>query len=686
MKGICIEPNNERIRLKFLLLCITGIFIFVPFNTNAQAQSGTNNAHALIIAIGNYPYERTGWRKLSSLNDIPYIKKILKDQGFPEDNISILKDDEATKKGILNAFNDLINKVKRGDVVVIHISSHGEQVADNENKDETDGLDECIVPYDAISPEMSEDFIKDQANYLRDDEFGVIIDDLRMKVGPGGDVIVFLDNCFSGSGTRGTAIIRGDQPPLVPKDFKKSYRSKTVDRYVFNDKPVTHNENSMAGYTVISASKSSENNYETTDENGNGVGSLTYNISKAFQQLENQTTYRTLFARIVSLMQATVPNQNPTLEGTGVDRLLFGGKYISQKTYFEVSKIEEESITVEAGIFAGMDKGAKVEFYPAGTIDPGIAEKTGSGWVSNATAFQSSVISTDSIKETNPKNIWVFLKESVFAMKPVRLQIFVNPKQWMRGKYSLECFTAEEEIVIKNALCDFPQVIFSDTPDLIYKKGIEKDKLIIASTGSTYKNITNGNTEELKKTIKQFTQYKFLQIDIPNANIQFEIKLIPVKMGIPDTTLLNNPDNKGVPEFKLGETLSLWVKNKGKDPVYFNILDLQPDGIFRCLLPNKEKKIYKEDLFIPAGVSLFDFKKFRIELNPPHGLEVFKIFVSTSPLDLESITQYEGSARGNLAPFEKLLNNSYEGTRGAKLAVPASEGSTFSYPFKILER
>jgi hypothetical protein len=112
-------------------------------------------------------------------------------------------------------------------VVVIHFSSHGEQVADT-NGDEADGYDEAIVSYNAalITQEMASgaaargtltkaQFDKLQANYFRDDEFGAYIQQLRAKLGKNGDVVVFMDNCHSGTGTRGSAKVRGGKAALT---------------------------------------------------------------------------------------------------------------------------------------------------------------------------------------------------------------------------------------------------------------------------------------------------------------------------------------------------------------------------------------------------------------------------------------------------------------------------------------
>ena len=257
---------------KTLLLAIVIFAIF--YNANAI------NKHALIIAIGNYPTEKTGWSQISSNRDVVFIKNALTNQNFDPTNISILEDQNATMKGISSALEKLIAGANKGDVALIHISSHGEQVQDD-NGDETDGLDEAIVTYDAIAPsKASRDkipFSKAQADYLRDDLFGDYINRLREKLGPKGDVIVLIDACHSGTGTRGFAKVRGGEPALIGNDFN-SKPSTTKDNGVFKEK--SGGEDQLATYIVFSAARAEELNYESLGDDQEWMGSLTYAVRK----------------------------------------------------------------------------------------------------------------------------------------------------------------------------------------------------------------------------------------------------------------------------------------------------------------------------------------------------------------------------------------------------------------------
>ncbi|MFT7592425.1 MAG: hypothetical protein ACI9UJ_002362 [bacterium] len=175
----------------FLLICLLALASFLQ----AQTKRG------LIVAIGDYPETGSNpdWPDISSINDIPLIRSALQKQGFQSENINVIKNEEATKKGIVEAIRKLTSSCQKGDINILHFSSHGQQIEDD-NKDEIDGYDEAIVPYGAPA-EYKDGY--DFSQHLRDDELESLLMELRLKAGPHGDVIMFADACHSGTVSRG---------------------------------------------------------------------------------------------------------------------------------------------------------------------------------------------------------------------------------------------------------------------------------------------------------------------------------------------------------------------------------------------------------------------------------------------------------------------------------------------------
>ena len=158
--------------MRFCLLLSMTIF----FHTIAIAQT----KHALILAIDKY--EHSEWKSLHSNIDAAVIKTALTRRGFDINNITTIQNEKATHRGITDGLNTFIKKenIKAGDIVVIQISSHGLQLEDDNGDEAADGLDECIVSYDAVYDKDPKNYKKIQANYFRDDEFGVFIQQLKI--------------------------------------------------------------------------------------------------------------------------------------------------------------------------------------------------------------------------------------------------------------------------------------------------------------------------------------------------------------------------------------------------------------------------------------------------------------------------------------------------------------------------
>ncbi len=103
-----------------------------------SVKPGTGATYALLIGIRYFQ------ARISEIgaaeDDTDAFAQTLRDLGVPRGNISVLKSQEATKRNILAALNDLSQKAGKTDKVVLFISSHGAPPS------MSSGLG--IVPYD----------------------------------------------------------------------------------------------------------------------------------------------------------------------------------------------------------------------------------------------------------------------------------------------------------------------------------------------------------------------------------------------------------------------------------------------------------------------------------------------------------------------------------------------------------
>ncbi|HEX4375487.1 MAG TPA: caspase family protein [Puia sp.] len=667
----------------FLAKKVISAVIFLLLSTQSFSQPETITKHALIFAIGDYP-ESGGWPKISSLHDVSYIQNVLQNQGFLENNIKIVADSNASIAGIKNAFEELIKTVNAGDVVVIHFSCHGERVeADNNNK--IDGLDESVVTFNAISPLKSKNYQKDQAQYFRGHVLGSYLKKLRIKLGSSGDLIVFMDDCYSGSGTRGVARKRGGEIPFVSSTFDPKKHIQSDSSSLYKEEIISNDdEKKMASYEVFSATMPNEPDYETTDETTNtDVGSLTYAIAKSFENLRlgsTYPTYRALFANIQSIMNVKVRDQHPLLEGNGNDRVIFGGKFKYQMAYTEISEIDKANnqIVIKAGAVAGLNEGAEIAVYPSGTLDTTKAIALARGKIYKSENFSSTAIIDNNLSIKTPAEGWVFVTAHSYNIKPVSIKIIQG-----KSKNPDENFSSKDITEIKKYLSGLSFVQFNDNPEMIIVKGKSSDSLKTAN-GYLFSAIKNMVDDSLivKEKLEAYARYKFLQTLHSQVNgVSVEIELVPLVNGKPDTAAAKSRMKNNIFVAYESEKLTLEIKNTGTRDVYVNILDMQPDGIINPVLPNSRLSfpIYSHDLKILVGEEYFLPREDFIVVSPPYGTEVFKIFASEKEINLENISTTKGGARGGMMTvMEKLVNNSYGLSRGAQSSSNTNADATAS--------
>ena len=250
---------------------ITYLLLLLSLSVTAQTK------RALVIGLGEQ--QDKAWNKINGDKDVPLVQGMLKSAGFK--TVTTLVNRQATKTGIIGAFKKMTASCKQGDVVYIHYSGHGQQMTDVHN-DEKDGLDECWIPYDA--------YRKASATYhgekhLTDDELNAYLNAIRHKIGAKGKLLVVIDACHSGDGTRGDndEVVRGVEDTLVVDSLngRGLYETFEMLKSLFmgdNDKEKIINAKAKPKpwaerWITISACRSDQVNVEMKSP---AVGKLTY--------------------------------------------------------------------------------------------------------------------------------------------------------------------------------------------------------------------------------------------------------------------------------------------------------------------------------------------------------------------------------------------------------------------------
>lgn len=253
------------------------IIIFVTLIALLGAQSiYAETKRALLIGISDYGNEKEDpekWSNINGANDIELLTPLFKNQGF---KVTTLTDKQATHDGIIKSIKDLAKNCKKGDIVYLHFSMHGQPFEDL-NGDEEDGWDEALIPVDAEMKYV--EGVYEGTNHLLDDELEVYFDNIRSKLGPSGKLYVILDACHSGEASRG-----GSEPIRGTKDgFTRSGKEyKPNKSQVTNDYFLVKTKEGQSPVTFLEACRSYQVNKEIRDkETDIWYGSLSYYIAKA---------------------------------------------------------------------------------------------------------------------------------------------------------------------------------------------------------------------------------------------------------------------------------------------------------------------------------------------------------------------------------------------------------------------
>lgn len=181
--------------MKHAFLCLMLLML-------SPSSAGAKVHRALIFGLGEQADKR--WGKIHGDNDVYYVERMLRSMGYTD--IRTLKNRQATKQALVAAFESLAARCRKGDIVYIHYSGHGQLMTDL-NGDEAlrwDGRhaqwDEAWIPYDAYMVYGKEDRGE---KHFSDDEVAELLMKIRSKIGSGGQITVVVDACHSGDATCG---------------------------------------------------------------------------------------------------------------------------------------------------------------------------------------------------------------------------------------------------------------------------------------------------------------------------------------------------------------------------------------------------------------------------------------------------------------------------------------------------
>lgn len=193
---LALEPNNPKL---YNLPRAVAAAEEPVATAKTRARLRAPSHRALLVGLNDYP--DSSMRLEGCVNDAYLMSSVLQGAGFKPDNIRMVLDKRATRAGIEERLDWLLDGARAGDQRLFYYSGHGAQLPTYGDGDKVDRKDESLVPYDF-------DWSTDKA--FTDDQFHDLYSQLPYET----KFMAIFDCCHSGGLTRGSmARVRGINPP-----------------------------------------------------------------------------------------------------------------------------------------------------------------------------------------------------------------------------------------------------------------------------------------------------------------------------------------------------------------------------------------------------------------------------------------------------------------------------------------
>jgi hypothetical protein len=248
---------------------------------------------------------------------------------------------QAERQKVINAFRAHFKEAGPDDVAVFYFSGHGSQEAADERfwHLEPDHLNETLVCSDSVD--------------LADKDLAVLIDEAASR---GAHVLVILDACHSGSGTR-DAPRRGVR--RAPRDARRRLPGSSLSaRAARGITELGAGLPPTGRHVLLAACQDNEESIELPFPD-RPAGVFTYCLLEALAAASGMPTYHDLAKRIHLRMEHCVADQCPSLETTHPEdrhRPFLGGAVTGRPRCFTATCHPEDEWVIDAGELHGIPR------------------------------------------------------------------------------------------------------------------------------------------------------------------------------------------------------------------------------------------------------------------------------------------------------------------------------------------
>jgi Caspase domain/Domain of unknown function (DUF4384) len=638
---------------------------------------------ALLVGINNYPQGVTSLK--GCVNDTFLQRELLIHRfGFNPKDILILTNSQATRKGILTAFEEhLIKQAKQGDVVLFHYSGHGSRINDQPSCDEialklsNQCTNSTLVPIDARNQGDSQTVVGDIMGHT----LFLLMSALKTE-----NVTVVLDSCHSGGGKRGNLIVRSHNTLdlLEPSQEELEYQRQWLGRLKLSPQEFIERRRKSVAKGIVIASAKREQLAVDTIFNDFYAGAFTYLFTQyLWQQTGNESLQKTIInvgrsTTLLAYKQGSI--QNPEFESNLNTRNVNPSTYFSNFSSPSADAVITKVNNDEVEIWLGGLESQSLEAFNAGAIFTILDAKGGEKGLVKLES-RSGLIGRGKILSPSGLRIepGTLLQERTRGI-PEKLTLKIGIDDISLDKNIIE--QAKQSLQNISHIQPLPlgqeevQYIFGRMTEVKYQELKKKqilnlpavdsfglflptlDKIIPNSFGSANETVS-ASINRLKPKFKSLFASRIVKQMLGNTNTsrvavtasitiagnkKVMAETFPIRglakistsnnIKKPTIKIANSPDSS-LPRLPLGTQVAFQIKSYESVPLYISILVIDAAGDMAIIYPNDWSASEgaallsaEQTLIVPqAGVD-----EFAIAVSKPLGLAEALIIASTTPL------------------------------------------------------
>ncbi|ALF52418.1 peptidase C14, caspase catalytic subunit p20 [Nostoc piscinale CENA21] len=668
-------------------------------NLGKVLAQNTGRKLALLVGINEYSEDDGLSPLFGCVTDVRLQQELLIHRfGFKPQDILTLTDKQATRQGILTAFEEhLIKQAKPSDVVLFHFSGHGTRVKDPDS-DAPDGLNSTFIPIDGKLPPNG----RGSVNHIMGHTLFLLMSALKTE-----NVTVVLDSCHSGGGKRGNLRVRSVNggTSLQPSPEELEYQRQWLKRLGLSPQEFIQKRRQAVAKGVVIASARSDQFAADAPFEGFHAGAFTYLLT---QYLWQQTGNESVNSAIANIGRSTkiLARENGNLQDPEFELNLSRNKNNPPIYFIPIQAVPAEAVVTQV-------KGNQVQLWLGG-IDPQSLEAFTDNplfSVVNPQGDEVALIKLESRQGLIGKGTLVNtgtrqplkLKPGALLQERIR-SIPNNPTLKIGIDESLNNNNAQQAIkALKSLKRVEPQLLGKQAVQYILgqmtqpkyqelqKKGISQlpevgsfgiflpsqDEIIPKSFGQAGESVTEA-VKRLQPKFKSLLAARVVKQILGNINSS-RIN-VAVSMNVADSNELlaesfpvrgsisKQPkppkaaiklSNSGLTQLAVGTKIAFKIQNNENQPIYVSILVIDAEGEMTVIFPNNWSATQNAALVEAQKTKLIPQTddEFILAVDRPLGISEALIIASTTPL------------RNSLLALQKIASLRNVANRSTPIAV-----------------